>query len=472
MEARSRRLDNRGMTLVELLIAITILAIITVPLLHAFISAASVNMNSRKKLRITTTAQDVMEGLRADDLEELALQIYYPAGIVEGITGNVIRDGFRIIDRNLVKGSMSENRCVIAADGSVSGFSSVSDTAVSDDDKPCISSTDGGVTYKFNNKPGGKYYFYLQDVTVETGGTSNYFVDVLMKVDATPYRTGGTVSPNSIPLVDISDMNDSKDVVFELKESDLLSAINGANSTTYSMQDMVMDIDVEIDKNNVGGTDEFITRMNYKMYAKAHPAHNKSETMQATRSELRNVFLFYNPTYNGKNNFAAATPDSITFKNNDLVDNTFYIVRQYDGSLSNIGTWEENYRCNVNIIGEMLTDTKPHTMIRTNLDYSLKDIMLNAAAGGDGTYSELPTHQATYKYNGINMTSDERNAIVNNMGGESYSVVDPMSGDKFNDRLYDVDIYVYDKGSIAEAKTNGGNISSDKLLVTLDGTIR
>ena len=275
MEVRSRQLDDRGMTLVELLIAIVILAIITVPLLHAFISAASVNMSSRKRLRVTTTAQDVMEGLRADTLEEMALQIYYPAGVVDGITGEVKRDGFRIIDKNLVKGTMSENRCSIAANGAVSGFGSVNPLAAVDDDKPCIISSDAGLTYEFINKPGGEYYFYLQDVTVENTGSSNYLVDVLISVDATPYRSAGakTVSPNSVQLVDITDMSDTKDVVFEINEKDMLNAINGAYSTTYSLQDMVLDVTIDIDKNNVGGVDEYVAKIYYKLYAKSNTSH-------------------------------------------------------------------------------------------------------------------------------------------------------------------------------------------------------
>ena len=48
MSRAKRRIDNKGMTLVELLLAVTILAIIVVPLLHAFVSSARVNRKAKQ----------------------------------------------------------------------------------------------------------------------------------------------------------------------------------------------------------------------------------------------------------------------------------------------------------------------------------------------------------------------------------------------------------------------------------------
>ena len=73
MNRRAECSKNAGMTLVELLVAITILAIIVVPLLHAMASSARVGLKARQHLRTTTAAQDIMEGLKADTGESVLL---------------------------------------------------------------------------------------------------------------------------------------------------------------------------------------------------------------------------------------------------------------------------------------------------------------------------------------------------------------------------------------------------------------
>ena len=50
---------NAGFSLLELLIAVTILAIITIPMLHMFVTSARINGKSRITLRATVLAQDI-----------------------------------------------------------------------------------------------------------------------------------------------------------------------------------------------------------------------------------------------------------------------------------------------------------------------------------------------------------------------------------------------------------------------------
>lgn len=59
---KSKRLDNRGLTLIELLMAIAILAIIIVPVFGSFITSARVNMKARRTLAATNVAQTIFEG--------------------------------------------------------------------------------------------------------------------------------------------------------------------------------------------------------------------------------------------------------------------------------------------------------------------------------------------------------------------------------------------------------------------------
>lgn len=137
---------NAGFSLVELLIAVTILAIIVIPLMHLFLTSTRLNVKSRQTLRATTVAQDIMEGLKAYDVDELQQQFNHPL------------DGFYVVDDKLIKGSVQEEG-EREKDGS-------------------------------GNVIEGLYYFSMKDVTMQG---SRY--DALIKVDARGY-TDGTADPS------------------------------------------------------------------------------------------------------------------------------------------------------------------------------------------------------------------------------------------------------------------------------------
>ena len=88
---------NAGFSLVELLIAVIILAIIVVPLLHGFVTSARMNGKARQTQRAITVAQDLMEGLKAYDIEELKEQFNDPV------------NGFYVMESKLIKGSIGED---------------------------------------------------------------------------------------------------------------------------------------------------------------------------------------------------------------------------------------------------------------------------------------------------------------------------------------------------------------------------
>lgn len=80
-QEKKRKLNNRGMSLIEILVAIMILTVVTGPLLHSFVTAIKLNAKAKEKQRVTTAAQSIMEGFKAYTLEELCLQFYNSQGI-------------------------------------------------------------------------------------------------------------------------------------------------------------------------------------------------------------------------------------------------------------------------------------------------------------------------------------------------------------------------------------------------------
>lgn len=102
-----RKISDAGFSLIELLIAVTILAIIVIPLLHMFVTSTRINVKSRQTLRATTVAQDIMEGLKAYTLEEVSTQFAPP----EGVSGDAFyypSEGFYVVNSSLIQGGVRD----------------------------------------------------------------------------------------------------------------------------------------------------------------------------------------------------------------------------------------------------------------------------------------------------------------------------------------------------------------------------
>ncbi len=70
------QLNNRGLSLVELIVAILILAIIATPLLQVFLSAAKTNQVNMQNLNAETVAENIMEAVKAYGVEGTAKEVY------------------------------------------------------------------------------------------------------------------------------------------------------------------------------------------------------------------------------------------------------------------------------------------------------------------------------------------------------------------------------------------------------------
>ncbi len=81
-----KKLNQRGMTLVEVIVAMAILAIVVTPTLRIFASSAGTNFRAKQRQRATTVAEGVMERMKAYSVEQLCRQ--FQAGNFKGITSN------------------------------------------------------------------------------------------------------------------------------------------------------------------------------------------------------------------------------------------------------------------------------------------------------------------------------------------------------------------------------------------------
>ncbi len=67
----TKKLNNNGFSLLEVLIAMVILALVSIPLLHSFVTTAKTNGRAKILMRATDCAENLMESLEYRSVEEI-----------------------------------------------------------------------------------------------------------------------------------------------------------------------------------------------------------------------------------------------------------------------------------------------------------------------------------------------------------------------------------------------------------------
>ena len=68
---KSLKQNNKGISLIEIIVTVSIIAIVVVPLISGFFTAMEINSDSRRIQNATYIAQDVMEIVKAKDIDAL-----------------------------------------------------------------------------------------------------------------------------------------------------------------------------------------------------------------------------------------------------------------------------------------------------------------------------------------------------------------------------------------------------------------
>lgn len=451
--------NNAGFSLVELLIAVMILAIIVVPLLHVFVTSARINGKSKQTQRATTVAQDIMEGLKAYDIEELKEQFNQPM------------DGFYVMDFRLIHGAIAEEPGREQADAAYRG----------DPDAP------------------GVYYFSLEGVQIQG---SEY--DALIRIDATNYeqgrlKTDGNVNGHDNAFNDVNmaapgsvvkgkDGSYTQSVTLNQVAAEDVQAhfgldaeadgsftfktfkdrggtvkrtitLNLTAGTVDADGNICSDADITFSYQCTYGTETYVTCGNITKGQWVEMAGCGSDISSG------NFYLFYYPLYE-------AAEDRIIIHNDAHQPFRIYIVKQLDSmtaamlSDSQLDLAERGYKAAVDI-----QDTTPDNVkIRTNLGINLVNAsFLGAPATPSG---QLPTYeaektdlpnQAKYTLNGA------ANTHINVFGLSGIRLTVPgLSGtgsdDVITEVIYDIQIGIYKKGAKA------ANFPDSQRMVVIEGS--
>lgn len=314
--------QNKGFTLMEVLIAITILAIIVGPLLHSFVVAARTNAKSKQILRSTTVAQNVMEELKAYSLEDIARQFNSKDGQVyttdTSITSMASDAAYEAVVTTV------EGRDIYTA------VKTTMDLAEGETENASIVSSADEAMHpegKFKGQASGSYCFVLENVQMES---AQFDLAIRIRKNAN----------GSKELVNITSMNRS-DCGYYAQDTTMDSNVasefqrrndiypNRTESLDSSAFESIMgrEIVIDIDADSMGNESVKVT-YNYEIpegyTASENRTYSEFTTIfdnYASKEELRAVYLYYCPLYgNGRT-------DTITIVNNSNKNIPVYLIK-------------------------------------------------------------------------------------------------------------------------------------------------
>ncbi|MCH5255825.1 MAG: prepilin-type N-terminal cleavage/methylation domain-containing protein [Lachnospiraceae bacterium] len=415
--------DNKGFTLLEVLIAVIILAIVIVPMLHSFVSSHRMNARSKQYMRATTLAQDEMEIFEKEKLEDLqdtskfSYTVTGPDTLGEG-RYEFLREG---INNDHSGASVSKFDVLVKLDPERANTSD-------------------------------RYY--------DTNSQALFYMNTIGSTDSAVYVQS---------IRNASTVKGYDDNIYEYFSANKSAAGIGSTWGTQEFdKDLTRRIKVKIYHENNGlniativkVTYEYVLCTNnvmpagYQMYSEESVIFNNSAQGiddDGNLPELKNVYLFYAPRYKGY-----STPKTVTYpidgepttlKTNEdwiIIDNeaelpiNVYVIRQdifKDGSTTEIEPTPYNYQPKIEIHDAIDAD---HTVgnYYTNLNI---DSAALAGIGGQVDFSKLKDNNNTSR-------------VYSNT--EALSVIEPKPLDgagstqsEVKDRIYTMTVEVYNGGA-------------------------
>lgn len=415
------RKDNRGLSLVELIIAIVILAIVSIPFLRSFVTSANTNQKAKRIMRATSVAENVMEAMKPLTLEEIVLQLSNDGDEAHMPVCTLVPvfDGHQEL-------LIEENENVL---GSGITYSAVYENGA----------------WKFLGQESDKYYFALTGIELD-----NTKYDARICLDASDYyAAAGETTPgyNDEEMVQISGLDLSKDVVFELevssenkvyaefaeRSSRYVADISNAKNADDFKAALTRKISIEIKQ--VDMIQEVHLTLTYTAPAGwvADDEREYSRTMQLYSGEisnpLRNIYILYPPNYYS---MAGSIKDVFEIKNLDKVNCGIFLIKQVTASAANLTAAESFYVPRVELYEAASIDE--NTLPPVVWIYNNFNVNLGLRTEGYANYTMADP--AEYVYN--SQTGDPAKDMLNLMD---------ILAKQSELRIFKTEIKIYDAGA-------------------------
>lgn len=458
-----RKIERKsgGFTLVEILVAITVLGIVIVPFMHSFVTASRTNAKAKTLQNATALGTSLMEEIKANSIEELAFEFNYPNKTTD--SGSESR--FDIIDAGTFE-SVEEVR----ADGD--SYQPVlkykKDASGADNRKYVTASvlyedyqSGSSDEYEYLGQESGKYYFVMKGVK---SGTGTY--DALITMDANAYKTVDDKGYNdqTTPIIDSVDVlqdafyvqsagfdEEYAKKIYEESGSpkDILaeSLLDGDLSNGELKRTITIDIEKSGNLTNVYVTYDYQT-YNYKpgLYSTSSKKNLIYSNVESPGYELRSIYLCYIPNY-ASAVINSAVKDEIIVNNPFNVEAELFLIKQKQSSYNTYlyQMKDSKYYCEVSVredVGNFNASShKAALSVRTNLNENIYDSSAGLINKYSLTYSNLEMTQTATLKNAKNIL-DEKS----------------LDGAEVKDRIYDVCVEVYEEGQ-ADSNFSGSPIA-------------
>lgn len=410
-----KKMDDKGFTLVELLIAVTILAIVVVPMFNSIVSAFHINARSRDALRTTTLAQNEMEIFEKETIESLS----NPAGYAYSASNPT---GYQ------VTGPDTDGIYVFERRGVVNNTGKAYDIRITLDPQK----TDASDRY------------YTQNTTA------------LLAMNTISNRDSGAYVQEVRTESSTSDQ-DSLAYLHFVNNLTTLAQLVGIYTTDFFESMLNRTITVDIEKYTAAGETYTRASVNYdytydypnvvrddaKVYNVNSIIFDNSQSLDAYGNpiELKSIYLFYAPRYLAGSN-GLAQKEKIIINNKDGLPIDIYLIRQDILNAANtVETVPATYKPSITI-SDVITSGKTAGKYHTNLNFG------TGSAPGSVIKLEL---------------LDENGSASGKIGSDAFQAMGLVSLDatEYKDRIYSMKVEVFDEGA---------NFNTDSPLTTITGT--
>lgn len=447
---KKAKINNKGFTLIEVLITVAIIAVIVAPILTGIVTSMKVNRRSDELQNTTGVAQGIMESISGMSLEELAISLGGTSAPMDFLT----------------MPSANDHMEILSASGGVSLPSCVTSTL----------NADGTYSYEFNKNSSNVYYFGIKDV--EYDGKK---YDVKVTLDARDYYNGAGAAEqgyNEVEYVDLSNYDEKRDGLYLYTDYDDNKIAQKIVDDTMAMgqnltltdvkrvgtRTMTIKITTE-HKILAGGTDYPYTKAEITTVWEVPSVYvaegaittavgdeitifdNQADNTQS----LRNLYVLYTPNYNSNITKSSVT-DKIIIENNENHDVELFLVKQNDEEEATMKNKEEQYR--MELRSECATtDGSQATKIRTNLGYNLHDLLY--ASDYSHRNVQVPTQC------NLIFSNTYSHVETTKMGSDFYNSVSRITGtSQGNERMFTKTVEIWPKGSYDSGFTSGSAVAT------------
>lgn len=361
----SRKLNNRGMTLVEVLVAMLMLSVVSLVFLRAFSQTTFYNKNAREKQYALTVAQSMMEGTKAYGMDALDKQFagevlfrLYPPAISCVKSGSCAAGRYEIkeIQTGDFKFDVEINVTPAAAEASRPNLVTAETLAIGSD------------VNKYKDA------FYVQEAR-DQDIVYQKVIDAIKAVPDMHYEAKNNLTKDTLKLSYVTLQIKERRLQVEIGDS----VVKVKNVYEYSFD--VTDYPYRT-TSDPAGTESGVCGTSGSGFATGSEVECYNNTATAGYgAQLENLYLYYYPAYNStQGGYIKCLSDSVEIKNLSSRIINVFVAKQRNDELSNpeMMICEGSYSVKVSQSGTW----------GINLYHNLKERL---AGSGYGSYTFTPS---------------------------------------------------------------------------------